>query len=114
MSLLGKLTIEKNRFPQLVSAFPNAVAKLMNNAVMNVIYQADPLTPVDTGALRANKTILLADPGKQEASVTWNQGYAVYQEFGTVHLEGAHFAQGAVDKITPGYNADLGNLEGQL
>lgn len=114
MSILGKITIEKNRFPQLVSTFPNATAKLMNNAITNVIYQADPLTPVDTGALRANKTILLADPGKQEASVTWNQPYGVYQEFGTVFIDGAHFAQGAVDKITPGYLKDLGDLEGML
>ena len=111
MSFGAKLTVTNNRFPELVAAFPDITAQILNNAIDDMVAAADPLTPVDTGALRANKTITLATSGNQNGSVTWNQPYVVYQEFGTVHNPPRSFIRGGADAATPRYLDALAGLE---
>jgi len=108
------LQVKKNQFPRLAARFPDRVAYLMNQALLSTVYAADKITPVDTGLLRANKTLAFATSGNFEASVTWNQEYGVSQEYGTARMAAQPFAQPAADKVTPNYLAQLAKLEALL
>lgn len=71
-----------NILPEIIESFPQMVEDALDEGVITTVEVAMPLTPVDTGALRANITMPIArTPGYRE--ITWNQHYAIYQEFGT-------------------------------
>lgn len=93
-----------NHFPALARAVPEVRDRAFKAGVTTVIATADPLTRVDTGALRANKTISI---GTDEASVTWNQEYSVLQNDGTWKMSGTHFADQGFDAGAPAVQAEL-------
>ena len=94
-----------NRLPGMARQFPGHVRDATRRALLEVVAIADPLTAVDTGALRANKTI-------GDDSVTWGQDYAGYIEWGTVRTSPRPFARPAAEAAMPGYVAALSKLEG--
>jgi hypothetical protein len=68
---------------------------------------ADPLTPVDTGALKSAKEIT-------DTSIHWLADYAAYQNIGTVHIAPRLFATTAADRVKPQWIRALSQIEGRL
>jgi HK97 gp10 family phage protein len=102
---IASVIVVSNRFPALASGFTGKVEAALDAGVAAGIAAADARTPVDTGALRANKTIQRS-PGSR--TITWNQHYAVYQNFGTSRgVPANHFAEAAVDAATPVIQAGI-------
>jgi HK97 gp10 family phage protein len=57
---------------------------------------AEPLVPVDTGALKNNVSVdALGDSG---ASLTYGQEYAAYQEFGTAKMPPQPYVRPTIDQ----------------
>lgn len=83
------IEIEFNKFAAIASRMPNVVNDALNKAVLDVAEHADSNAPVDTGALRANKTLNYAGGGNHSSSVDWNMEYAPSVEYG----RGAIFAK---------------------
>lgn len=103
-----RVEVALNRFPELASTFDAAVERALDAGVQVCIATADPLTPVDTGLLRANKSIT-AGPGVR--TITWNQHYAAYQEFGTSRgVSAKRFAATGADAAAPVIAAELGGF----
>ncbi len=69
-----------NRLGELSGALRGLAEEALDHGVTTLIEVADPRTPVDTGALKANKVI---EKGSGSRTITWVQEYAAYQEFGT-------------------------------
>ena len=94
-----------NRFGQLANSLDAALEAALDAGVKAATATADPLTPVDTGELRGNKTIERS-PGSR--TITWNQHYAAHQEFGTSRGVPAHgFAKAGADAAEPVISAGL-------
>lgn len=108
------ITVAKNDLPRMAARFGPAVADVINNAVENLLYAADPNTPVDTGALRGNKTIQWASGGAYEGAVYWNQYYAIYVHDGTYRMDGRPFASKAFDIVAPTFQAEMQAVVGSL
>lgn len=104
MSIAASIFVRRNDCPRIAARLGDAVDDALDNAVATCIEVADPLTPVDTGALRANKSI---ERGNYSRTVTWNQDYAVYQEKGTVHIPARPFAEPGADAAMPVLVSDL-------
>ena len=106
------------RFDHISAVNPKlraGAAKALNTGIMAAIGYADPLTPVDTGALKANKTIQNASAGSLVAQVTWNQHYAIYQEMGTSRgVSAKRFAAGGAEQAQPALVAAMTAVGGQL
>lgn len=110
MSIL--ITVLQNDFFSLADRFGSGLQDVMANGAMNVVAAADPRTPVDTGALKGNKTIDVSASG---FTVSWNQDYAAYQEFGTSRgIAPKHFASGAMDQVGPSIVQELAAVLGGL
>jgi hypothetical protein len=95
------------RFNNISSVTPKARAgaqAAIQKAIAATIQAADPLTPVDTGALKANKAIVV---GSLQGSVTWIQEYGIYQEEGTIHIAGKHFARNGSEQARPTFIAEM-------
>lgn len=103
----ASIRVVSNNFPLIANKLPQNVSDVINNGINNVIKQADPNTPVKTGALKANKSILYASAGKPQGFIYWNQEYAIYVHEGTYKMAARPFAQDAVDAIAPGYMAEM-------
>lgn len=102
---IASIVVASNNFHALASGFSGKVEAALDAGVRVGIAAADPRTPVDTGALKGNKTIQRS-PGFR--SITWNQHYAVYQNFGTSRgVPANHFAEAAVDAATPVIQAGI-------
>ena len=111
MSLIS-IIVRLNDFASLANRLEGSLQDVMANGAMNVAAAADQKTPVDTGALRANKTIDVSSKG---FTVTWNQDYAAYQEFGTSRgIAPQRFAAGAMDAVGPGIAQELAAVLGGL
>jgi hypothetical protein len=93
-----QVVVAHNRFPVIGRSFEQKVEDVLDDAVLTCIEVADPLTRRDTGALVNNKTIERSRFGRV---VTWNQDYAGYQNGGTVHMSGTHFADRGADAAEP-------------
>lgn len=107
--------VVKNLVPAVTPKMRAGAANALNAGLMATIGYADPLTPVDTGLLKGNKTIKNAAPGNLTASVTWNQYYAWYQEAGTSRgVKAKRFAQTGANRAQPGLIAGLKAVGGQL
>lgn len=94
-----------NRFPEFARSLPQVRERALDAGVAQCIATADPLTPVDTGALKGNKSI---DAGAGSRTITWNQHYAAYQEFGTSRgVPARAFARSGADAALPVIAAEL-------
>jgi hypothetical protein len=74
------IDVISNRFAELAASLDTTLETALNRGVETCIATADPLTPRDTGMLVGNKSIT---GGGGTRTLTWNQSYAAYQEFGT-------------------------------
>lgn len=96
-----------NKIPGVMPRCNQGAAAAINTAVMATIRSADPLTRVDTGALKSNKEIVTASPGSLSGSVTWVQEYAIYQNSGTVYMSGTHFADQGAAAARPTFESEM-------
>ncbi len=103
----ASVTVTLNTFPAMSAGLQRAVSDAMGTAALTIIAVADPLTPVDTGALRANKTVAQTS---DSVTVTWNQEYAAYNELGTVHMSPRPYARPGLEAATPMFLDSLKNL----
>lgn len=88
------VAIPLNRFPQIADALHPYIEGTLDHAMVTLQEVADPLTPIDTGALRANKTFERTSGAR---TVTWNQHYAVYVHEGTYKMAATPFARIGAD-----------------
>lgn len=88
------IIVKRNDFPRIAARLDQGVQDALDSAVLTTIETADPLTRRDTGSLVGNKTI---DAGAESRTITWNQDYAAYQNFGTYKMSGTHFADLGAD-----------------
>jgi hypothetical protein len=95
---MTQVIVVSNRFPQLAGQFDRMLEDAFDAGVLTCIAAADPLTRVDTGALRANKSIARSTGSRD---ITWNEDYAGYQNDGTRYMEGTHFANQGMDAAAP-------------
>ena len=110
MSAQVTIDVLSNRCPEIATKLAAHIADTMNTALLNTAAAADPITPVDTGMLRGNKSFQMASPGNLQGSITWNQEYAAYQEFGTSRMAPHPYAAPAVEQVTPSYLAALASM----
>jgi HK97 gp10 family phage protein len=103
-----------NHTPGVPAKVQQGAADAINKGLMTLVAAADPVTPVDTGALRGNKSIQNAAPGSLTASVTWNQHYAVYVHFGTYKMAARPFAQHGVSVAQGVLAAEVAAVGGRL
>jgi len=109
------LSVRSNLFPRIAARFPVAAAGATNQAIARTIEVADPLTPVDTGALRGNKVIRAATGGDPSGEIHWAQHYAGYQEFGTVRgIVGKRYARQGAQAGAALWLNELSRLESEL
>lgn len=108
MSVSIEVTL--NRLPQLAGQFDAIVEGALDAGVQTALATADPLTPVDTGALRGNKTIERA-PGQR--TITWNAEYAYFVEAGTTRMSAQPFAAPAADAALPVIESHLSRFGGR-
>lgn len=85
----GRVIVRFNDFPELAGRVEDAVEDALDQSVQVTIQVADPLTRVDTGALKGGKQI---NRTSESAEVIWTADYAAYQNFGTYKMSGTHFA----------------------
>ncbi len=105
------IEVSLNRFPQLAGQFDAMVEGARDAGVQTALATADPLTPVDTGALVANKTI---ERSQGQRTITWNQDYAAFQEFGTSRgVPANQFAAQGADAALPVITSHLGRFGGR-
>jgi len=105
-----QVVVALNRFGEFAGTLDATLSAALDAGVKTCIAVADPLTPVDTGALRGNKTI---SGGSTERTITWNQHYAAYQEFGTSRgVPARGFAQAGADAALPVIQSRLGRWPG--
>lgn len=109
------LVVTSNIFPRLARNFPVAAAAATNVAIARTIEVSDPLTPVDTGAMRANKVLDHATPGDPSGGIHWAQEYTGFQNFGTVRgVVGQHFVEQGVEAGVQRWHQELANIESEL
>lgn len=82
--------VRSNDCPRIAGRIDAGVDRALDRAVLTCIAVADPLTRRDTGALIGNKTI---ERGDDSRTITWNQDYSGFQNYGTVYMSGTHFAE---------------------
>lgn len=104
-----------NHIPRVNPRLRAGAAKALNRGIMTAIGYADPLTPVDLGLLKGNKTIQNASAGNLSAQVTWNQEYAIYQEMGTSRgVRAKRFAAQGAQQAQPALVAAMKAVGGEL
>jgi hypothetical protein len=91
---MTSIHVVRNDFPGIAGRFDQGVSDALDLAVLTCIEVADPLTRVDLGFLKGNKTI---ERGAEHREITWNQEYAAHQNSGTVYMSGTHFADIGAD-----------------
>lgn len=101
------VTVVSNRLPPMPANLNRAAKDITRTALFQVVAIADPLTRVDTGALKNNKEIT-------DDSVGWLMDYAAEQNFGTVFMSGTLFATHAADLVRPQWIRALSQIEGRL
>lgn len=81
------ITAVSNQLAQLSSSLRDLGEEALDHGVTTALEVADPRTPVDTGALRSNISV---ERGAGSRTITWNQSYSAYLEFGTSRGIRAH------------------------
>jgi hypothetical protein len=106
------VTVASNRLPHLRAQGKRKASAAVRRAAFNTQRYAAPLTPVDTGALKANVIIDITGNGLS-ATVRWGQFYGVFQEFGTRRgIAPKRFAAGGAEKAFPRFQQDMSNIYG--
>ena len=101
-----------NHLSRIASSLDPYVEEALDHGVVTVMEVADPLTPVDTGALRANRAANRIPGGRE---IIWIQHYAAYQEFGTSRgVPAKRFARTGADAGIEVINGLLAGWEGTL
>ena len=103
------LVVDFNRFGAIANELGQKISDALDTAALTIVEVADPLTPVDTGALKANKTI---ERTSESVTVTWNQDYAAYNELGTIYMSPRPFARPGLEAAEPVFLAALSTLGG--
>ena len=104
MSMSIDVMVVSNRFPEIAGKLQRHVTETVQWAVTQEVAVAQPITPVDTGALRSNtSTSVSGDSG----TVTWNQYYAAFVHEGTYKMAARPFARQALDIVGPQFVARL-------
>lgn len=100
------LTVISARIEVVFDRTPGASARVRagardvdRRAALAVYAYSQPMTPVDTGALKSNVTV-------GPDFVHWHQNYAMFQELGTRHLAPRLFATTAVNRVRPQWIAE--------
>jgi HK97 gp10 family phage protein len=101
------IVVDFNRFGPISRELGRKVSDALDTAALTIVEVADPLTPVDTGALKANKTI---NRSGDSVTVTWNQEYAAYNELGTIYMSPRPFARPGLEAAEPQFLASLRSL----
>jgi hypothetical protein len=115
MPVNATIIVRFNLLPGVTPKLRAGAARALNTGIMATVGYADPLTPVDTGNLKGNKTFDLANPGKLVSQVTWNADYAIYQEMGTSRgVSAKRFAAGGAEQAQPALVAAMTAVGGQL
>lgn len=109
MAVTISTSVAFNRFGSISQELGQKLDDALDTAALTVIEVADPLTPVDTGALKANKTI---ERTADSVTVTWNQEYAAYNELGTIYMSPRPFARPGLEAAEPAFLAALSRLGG--
>jgi HK97 gp10 family phage protein len=99
------IEVTLNRFGAFAGTLDAMLQRALDAGVLACIATADPLTRVDTGAMRANKSI---SGGGDARTITWNQHYSGYNEFGTYKMAAQPFARPGADAALPVIEAELG------
>lgn len=107
MEITGQMTVTSNLFLSIAAQMDSRINAAFDHTAQTCIAAADPLTRVDTGNLVSNKTI---EKGSDSLRLTWNADYAGFQNDGTVHMSGTHFANRGFDAASPVLVADLGKV----
>lgn len=106
------VTVTKNNLPMLKARGKQKAQQAVRRAAFNTHRYSAPLTPVDTGALKANVIIDVTNGGLS-ATVKWGQFYGIFQEFGTRRgIAPKRFAQGGAEKAFPAFQRDMANIYG--
>lgn len=107
----SQVQVINNLFPQIATRMGNSVPAAINNAINNFLVVADASTPVDTGALRANKAITYATGGDDAfGEVAYLQHYSLYVHDGTYKMAARPWARDAMGVVEPGFIDDLARL----
>jgi hypothetical protein len=105
------VTVASNRLPQLRAQGKRKASQAVRRAGFNTIRHAAPLTPVDTGALKANFVLDITNGGLS-AVLKWAQFYAFFQNDGTRYITGKRFAEGGAEKAFPRFQSDMSKIYG--
>ena len=112
---IATVTVSNDIFPRIAKRFPAAAVQATNTAMSRTLEVSTPLTPVDTGALRANVVIRDASAGDPSGEMHWTQEYAGHQEYGTVRgVVGKHFVEQGVKAGVVTWEQELRAIEGML
>lgn len=109
MAVSLDIVVVSNRFGPISNELGRKIDDALDMAALTIVEVADPLTPVDTGALKGNKTI---ERTSESVTVTWNQDYAAYNELGTIHMSPRPFARPGLEAAEPVFLAALASLGG--
>ncbi len=101
------IVVDYNHLGRIASNMQGALDDALGTAALTIVAVADPLTPVDTGSLRANKSITRT---ASSVEVTWNQEYAAYNELGTIYMSPRPFARPGLEAAEPQFLASLARL----
>lgn len=99
-----------NHFPRIAGAVDHGIVDVINRGILTAEAAAVPLVPVDTGALRSNRTTEYATPGNLVATLTFNSDYASFIHDGTARMIARPYARMGLDQAVPGVEADLARL----
>lgn len=110
MRMQAHMRVTDNRLSRIRRQFGPAVNDAINAGIAAYVRVADPMTPVDRGFLRGDKTIRHASSGNHEGDVTYNRHYGVYVHDGTVRMPARPFARNAAGVVMPQYMANMRNL----
>lgn len=107
-----ELTVERNDFPGIAEALPQAVGQAVHEIAFQIEADAKGLAPVDTGFLRSSIQTSVIDAFTAEVAV--GAHYAAYVEFGTSRMAARPYLTPAVERNRPRLIEALGMLERAL
>lgn len=99
------VSVLSNRFPGMSALARAGIGAAVTRTVADVEAQAKTRAAVDTGAMR--NSIHGEMTGPTAGQVSTGVDYAVYQEYGTVHMPAHPFMNPAADAARPGFEAAI-------